>query len=73
MLQGCSEQIVLEGQDWPRTYLARHELEYIIILSLLFILSWQCLAVWTDACELYVQNDACQNTLPSSRKIHATE
>ena len=26
-LQGCSEQIALEGQDLPRTYLAQHELE----------------------------------------------
>ena len=29
-LQGCSEQIALEGQDLPRTYLAHHELESVL-------------------------------------------
>ena len=31
-LQRCSEQIALEGQDLPRTYLARHELESVIFI-----------------------------------------
>ena len=30
ILQRCSEQIALEGQDLPRTYLAHHELESVI-------------------------------------------
>ena len=32
MLQGCSEQIALEGQDLPRTYLAHPELEALLLL-----------------------------------------
>ena len=35
--QGCSEQITLEGQDLPRTYLAHHELESVIIMILIII------------------------------------
>ena len=38
-LQGCSEQIALEGQDLPRTYLARHELVSVIIMMIVVILS----------------------------------
>ena len=30
-LQGCSEQIALEGQDLPRMYLAHHESESVIV------------------------------------------
>ena len=33
-VQGCSEQIALEGLDLPRTYLAQHELESLLLLSL---------------------------------------
>ena len=34
-LQGCSEQIALEGQDLPRTYLAHHDLESVIIVIII--------------------------------------
>lgn len=38
MLQGCSEQIVLEGQDLPRTNLACHELENVIIIIIITVI-----------------------------------
>ena len=37
-LPGCSEQIAMEGQDLPRTYLARHELESVICIIIIFII-----------------------------------
>ena len=37
-LQGCSEQTALEGQDLPRTYLARHELESIITTTISIVI-----------------------------------
>ena len=37
-LQGCSQQIALEGQDLPRTYLAHHELESVTIIIIIIII-----------------------------------
>ena len=40
-IQGCSEQIALEGQDLPRTYLLQHELESVFMLLLLLCMADQ--------------------------------
>ena len=46
--QGCSEQIGLEAQDFPRTYLARHELDSAIINIVMFISLMVCRLNWSE-------------------------
>ena len=66
--QGCSEQIALEGQDLPRTYLAQHELESNIVAIIILHLSSNKFL----ASNIYIhQRDLCAaNTAPIGNMKH---